>query len=52
MNDFAALMRERKVLVRRSYAPYDTYLRVSMGKLEELEVFADVFTELYSSRAA
>jgi len=52
VNDFAALMRERKVLVRRSYAPYDTYLRVSMGKLEELEVFADVFTELYSSRAA
>ena len=52
VNDFSALMRERNVQIRRSYAPYDTHMRVSMGKLDELEVFADVFTELYASGAA
>ena len=52
VNEFAALMRERNVQIRRSYAPYDTHMRVSMGKLEELEVFADVFSELYRSGAA
>ena len=51
VNDFAARMRERNVLIRRSYAPYDTHMRVSMAKLEDLEVFADVFTELYSGSA-
>ena len=52
VNEFAARMRERNVQIRRSYAPYDTYMRVSMGKLDELEVFADVFGELYASGAA
>ena len=52
VNEFAALMRERNVQIRRSYAPYDTHMRVSMGKLDELETFADVFTELYRSGAA
>ena len=51
VNEFAALMRERKVQIRRSYAPYSTHMRVSMGKLEELETFADVFAELYASGA-
>ena len=52
VNEFAERMRERNVQVRRSYAPYDTYMRVSMGKLDELRVFADVFGELYASGAA
>lgn len=52
VNEFAARMRERNVQVRRSYAPYDTHMRVSMGKLDELRVFADVFGELYASGAA
>lgn len=52
VNAFAARMRERDVLIRRSYPPYDTYMRVSMGKLEELEVFANVFGELYSGRVS
>lgn len=51
VNTFAARMRERNVLIRRSYPPFDTYMRVSMGKLDELEVFADVFGELYSRGA-
>ena len=45
-------MRERNVQIRRSYAPYTTHMRVSMGKLDELRVFADVFGELYASGAA
>ena len=49
VNEFAARMRERKVQIRSSYAPYSNYMRVSMGKLEELEVFADVFAEVYGS---
>lgn len=52
VNEFAIRMRERNVQIRRSYDPYDTYMRVSMGKIEELEIFADVFGELYSSGAA
>ena len=52
VNEFAERMRERNVQIRRSYAPYDTHMRVSMGKIEELEVFADVFAELYAAGAA
>jgi len=48
VNELAAKMRERNVEIRRSYPPYDTYMRVSMGKLDELEIFADVFDEMYT----
>ncbi|MEM9209739.1 MAG: histidinol-phosphate transaminase [Pseudomonadota bacterium] len=51
VNEFAARMRDRKVQIRRSYAPHTTHMRVSMGKLEELKVFADVFAELYAAGA-
>ncbi len=51
VNAFAARMRERKVLIRRAYAPYANHMRVSMGKLDELETFADVFAELYPRNA-
>lgn len=46
---FGARMRERNVRVHRAYPNYETYLRVSMGKLEELEIFSDVFSELYTA---
>jgi len=49
VNEFAALMRERNVQIRRSYGRWENHMRVSMGKLDELEVFADVFAELYGS---
>ena len=42
-------MAERNVHVHRAYSQYDTYMRVSMGKLDELEIFSDVFSELYQS---
>jgi len=46
---FGERMRERNVRVHRAYAGYETYMRVSMGKLEDLEIFSDVFSELYSA---
>ncbi len=49
VNDFGARMRERNVYVHRAYAHYESYMRVSMGKLEDLEIFSDVFSELYAS---
>jgi len=48
-NKLADRMAERNVHVHRAYPNYDTYMRVSMGKLEELEVFSDVFSELYKN---
>jgi histidinol-phosphate aminotransferase len=42
-------MAARNVLVRGSFEHYPNYLRVSMGKLEELEVFDRVFNELYQA---
>jgi len=47
-NDFRAAMRERNVMVRGAYAPYDNCLRVSRGRLEGLEGFAQAFSEVYA----
>jgi histidinol-phosphate aminotransferase len=47
--DFRELMAARNILVRGSFKHYPNYLRISMGKLENLEVFDRVFTELYQA---
>lgn len=49
--DFARQMAERKIHIRSIYQPYETYSRVSMGKIEELEVFSEVFDEVYAAGA-
>jgi len=46
--DFANKMAARNVQIRGVYEPYPHYSRVSMGKLEDLEVFDRVFTEVYN----
>ncbi len=46
-SDFQRRMRERNILIRGAYGRYKTYSRVSMGRLEELEVFDRVFTEVF-----
>lgn len=51
VNEFAERLRERKVLIRGAYAPYSSHMRVSMGRIEELETFADVFAEVYGRPA-
>lgn len=46
---FAKAMAEHNVLIRGSVGGPENYARVSMGKLEDIEVFDKVFTEVYNS---
>lgn len=46
---FGARMRKRNVYVHRAYPRYETYMRVSMGKLDDLKIFSEVFSDLYST---
>lgn len=47
--EFQKLMNERNILIRGSFDLYPNYSRVSMGKIEDLEAFDQVFTEVYNS---
>ncbi|MEM6710185.1 MAG: histidinol-phosphate transaminase [Pseudomonadota bacterium] len=46
---FQEAMMARGVSIRGIYNPYTTWSRVSMGRLEDLEVFSRVFSETYSA---
>ena len=46
VDEFAARLREKNILIHASYAGIPTYARVSMGKIEDLHVFSDIFDEL------
>jgi histidinol-phosphate aminotransferase len=46
---FAAKMAERNILIRDSMGGPPNFTRVSMSKLEDLEVFDSVFTEVYNA---
>jgi histidinol-phosphate aminotransferase len=45
--DFANKMAEHNVQIHKLYPGYENYSRVSMGRIEDLEVFARVFDEVY-----
>ena len=45
---FKARMAERNVKIRGIYKGYRTFSRVSMGRIEELEVFDRIFSEVYT----
>ena len=45
---FAAQMAAKGVQIKGNVADYPTYIRVSMGKTEDLKVFDRVFTEVYT----
>jgi histidinol-phosphate aminotransferase len=45
-SEFQNRMAERKVLIRGRWPPYSDYIRVSMGRIEDIEVFQSVFTDL------
>ena len=45
---FKARMAERNVKIRGIYEGYATFSRVSMGRIEELEVFDRIFSEVYT----
>lgn len=47
--EFQKLMAERDVLIRGSFDGYPNYTRVSMGKIEDIEVFQKVFTEVFNA---
>ena len=46
---FKSEMAKRNIRIRGIYEGYSTYARVSMGRIEELEVFDRVFSEVYAS---
>ncbi len=46
---FRDRMLARNVRIRGGYDGYGTYTRVSMGRLEDLEIFDRVFTETYNA---
>ena len=48
-DEFEAAMAARNVRIRGAYEGYDTFSRVSMGRLEELEIFDRVFSEVFSA---
>ena len=47
VRDFAAAMRNKNMIVGRSYAPYETWCRVSMGTIEQMAVFAEALSDYY-----
>lgn len=49
--EFARQMEERNIKIRGIYQPYETFSRVSMGRIEELEVFSEIFDEVYQAGA-
>lgn len=48
-DDFEAAMAARNVRIRGAYEGYDTFSRVSMGRLEELEIFDRVFSDVFNA---
>ena len=45
---FKARMAERNVKIRGTYKGYSTFSRVSMGRIEDLRIFDQIFGEIYS----
>ena len=48
-SEFQKQMAARNVLIRGSFDGYPNYSRISMGKIEDIEVFQRVFTEVYNA---
>ena len=48
-DEFEAAMAARNVKIRGAYEGYDTFSRVSVGRLEELEIFGQVFGEVFNA---
>jgi len=49
VKNFEIKMRQENVLVHRAYSLYPNHLRVSMGRMEDLQIFADAFKKVYTS---
>ena len=46
-SEFAQKMAQHNVQIHNHYAGYENFSRVSMGKIEDLEIFSDVFDKVY-----
>ena len=47
--EFQKQMAKRNILIRGRFGLYPTYTRVSMGRIEDIEVFQRVFTEVFNA---
>ena len=47
VREFSMVMRKKNMMVGRSYSPYSTWCRVSMGTVEQMAVFAQALTDYY-----
>lgn len=47
VRDFARAMRQKNLLVGRSYAPYESWCRVSMGTVEQMGQFAEALSAYF-----
>ncbi len=47
VREFASAMRQKNILVGRSYAPYESWCRVSMGTVEQMATFAEALRDYY-----
>lgn len=48
--EFARKMAERNVQIHNLYPGYENFSRVSMGRIEDLQIFSEVFDEVYQAR--
>ena len=48
-SDFKNEMAANQVIIRGAYKGYANYSRVSMGRIEELEVFDSVFNRVFAA---
>ncbi|MGI9261877.1 MAG: pyridoxal phosphate-dependent aminotransferase [Woeseiaceae bacterium] len=46
-DEFARKLRAEQVMIRGAYQPFTNFSRVSMGRIEDLKVFDEVFTRVY-----
>ena len=48
--DFSSAMRENGIMIGRTYAPYKSWVRVSMGTVEDMEKFADAAANYFTDQ--
>lgn len=50
VREFSAAMRESGIMIGRSYAPYKSWVRVSMGTVEDMQAFAAAARKYFKQR--
>jgi len=47
VREFSAAMRKNGIMIGRSFAPYKSWVRVSMGTVEDMQIFANAARKYY-----